>query len=307
MDPISHALTGRLLHAADVMPAARGRQAAFVLGALAPDGDLAAATAGWDRYLLFHEIGTHAIALSPVVGLAAAGVVALLRRGASVRSLWLAGTAGAVAHVVLDLVSGSDIRLFWPIWSARLGPHWLTMADLLGFAVLLGGAIASRWRPRTAAIATCAAFAALLAVKDVSQRRALAAFESGGRLLAGHPEAVNGSLWLWNVPGRAGDEVQAWRVNARTGRVQLRFARHDDAATAAAEASRVAPVVQAMLDLAHTPFARVERAGGSQYVWWSDLRHCSAAGCAMSFGVELDASHRVVRQLIRIGPVEQAR
>jgi membrane-bound metal-dependent hydrolase YbcI (DUF457 family) len=306
MDPVSHCLTGRLLHSAAAAPPPRGRQFAFVLGSIAPDVDIVAVAAGWDRYLLLHEIGTHAIALTPAVGLAAAGVVALLRRTA-VRSLWLPATVGAIGHLTLDLVSGSDIRLFWPIWNVRLAFHWLTMADLGGFALLLAGAVATRWRPRLAAIWTLILFVALLAVKEQSQQRAVAAFARAGGRMAGHPEAVNGSLWRWDLPGRAGNDVQAWRVDALTGRVVLQFTHVDESGSAAALASRSAPVVQAMLALAHTPFARIVRDGPSQFVLWSDLRHCTAGGCALAFGVELDVSHRAVRQVIRIGPVEQSR
>jgi hypothetical protein len=306
MDPVSHCLTGRLLHSAAAAPPPRGRQFAFVLGSIAPDIDIVAVSAGWDRYLLLHEIGTHAIALTPAVGLAVAGVVALLRR-TPVRALWLPATVGAIGHLTLDLVSGSDIRLFWPIWSGRLAPHWLTMADALGFGLLCAGAIVSRWRPRLAAIVTLALFAALLVVKDLSQRRAVAVFAAAGLQLAGHPEAVNGSLWTWDVPARAAEIVQAWHVDAWSGTARPLFEHRDESASAAAHASRAAPVVRAMLDLAHTPFARIERNGETRYVLWSDLRHCSVVGCAMSFGVELDASNQVIGQLIRIGPFEQRR
>ena len=72
MDPVSHVIFGRTLIALD----RRGRfgagaVAAAALGAIAPDIDVLAICRGWDVYLRVHEIGTHSIVGSVVMGSAA--------------------------------------------------------------------------------------------------------------------------------------------------------------------------------------------------------------------------------------------
>jgi hypothetical protein len=72
-------------------------------------------------------------------------------------------------------------------------------------------------------------------------------------------------------------------------------------------ASRGVPAVQRFLALAHVPFPRVETVETRRYVLWSDLADCRPARCDLSFGAEVDAAGRPVREVIRIGPIEQAR
>src|SRR5215467_2491508 len=127
MDPVSHALFGRLIAGFDGREAlGRSSRTAFVLGALAPDLDILLISRGWDVYLHAHQAWIHSIALSPALALVVAGVVRLFARTARLGRLWIAAWIGVlVGHVMFDLVSGSDMQLFWPLSQARFGPHWL--------------------------------------------------------------------------------------------------------------------------------------------------------------------------------------
>jgi hypothetical protein len=282
-----------------------------MLGALVPDIDIVLAFQGWDRYLHWHEIGTHSLPASPVLALAVAGVVRAIVPHSRFVRLWWAALAGIViAHLIFDLVSGSEMRLFEPWVHARLGPHWLAMADISAVAILIGGTVWSRWRQRLAATWTIAALVALVMVKGVSQQMAVGAFARGHAVEASRatrPDAISGSLFGWMFFERDDLRARAWRVDALTGGVTPAFEWPTpiDAATIGGTAEL--PVVQTLLDLAGVPFARVEGRDGRRWVLWSDLRQCHATRCDLSFGAQIDAQGRPIRQVIRIGPFEQAR
>jgi len=312
VDPISHALLGRVLAKtrADVPP--RGCVAAAVLGALSPDLDFALAPIGWDRYLAFHLTGTHTLVASPILALGTAGLVRLFVRNTAIRPLAVSAWFGVViGHLAFDLVSGSDMELFAPFSSMRLALHLIGMADLLAVTVLLASTVAMRWRPRTAAAATLVILLTMLGVKAVSQRRALTLAHvslaaAGLPAQLGHPEAVNGSLTRWQIFGRVGVTVRAWRIDAASGELRLDFSK-DMASGPLVEASTRADAVRRFLAVADLPFATIETTTEGTLVVWSDIRYCDAVSCALTFGVAFDAAGTPLRQIIRIGPIEQTR
>ena len=310
MDPISHVLLARAMsRTSPVSPDVPGRSLAFALGSLAPDVDLLVAPFGWDRYLAVHEASLHSLVWSPLLALAVAGIVQQFAKRTGVRRLVAPAWLGIVAgHLLFDLVSGSDMRVLSPLWSARWGPHWLTMADGLAIVVLVAGTAGGFWRRRLAAWATIVALLALVLVKSVSQQWAMQVFERHNGPVSSHPEAVGGSLWRWTFFDRQGDRVRVWGVNAWSASVEALFTRADAAADPLVSSTRDVTVVRRLLALAHDPFARIETgADGKRLVLWSDIRYCSEAQCDLSFGVEVDGAGRMLRQLSRIGPVSQWR
>ena len=309
MDVLSHGLLGRLFARVDVEGwFGPGRMAAFVLGALAPDIDLICVVAGWDRYLAVHEVGTHTLAATPLVAAAVALTVRAFNRRARLGRLWVAaGLSVLVGHLVLDLVSGSDMRLLVPLSRTRFGPHWLAMADLLAIGLLVGGTVWSRWRPRLAAGTTIAALALLVAVKAQSQAMATVAFDaaagaSSSSVPAVHPEPVNGSLVAWTFYERRDRWLRAWRVDARVDGRSLQFEREIDVEAEQVAAGVEVPAIATFLGLAHLPFPRLEDVDGRRALFWSDLRDCDESRCVMSFGAEIDREGRAVSEIIRIGP-----
>ena len=310
MDPISHVLLARAMSrtsaASREVP---GRTLAFALGSLAPDADILIAPFGWDRYLAVHEAGLHALVWSPLLALAVAGIVQRFAKRTDVRSLVLPAWLGiAAGHLLFDLVSGSDMRVLSPLWSARWGPHWITMADGLAIVVLIAGTIGGFWRRRLAAWATIVTLFVIVLVKAVSQQWAVQVFEHHNGPVSSHPDAVTGSLWRWTFFDRQGDRVRAWRVNAWSASIETLFTRTDAADDPIVSSTRDVTVVRRLLNLAHEPFARIETGDdGKRLVLWSDIRHCSETQCVLSFGVEIDAEGRMLRQLSRIGPLSQWR
>ena len=171
MDPVSHALFGRLLAGFDrrvsLGPGSRG---AFVLGALRFDLDILLVLRGWDVYLNAHQAWTHSLALSPVVGLLVARVVRLVSKSAKFDRVWIAAWIGVVVgDLLFDLVSGSDMQLLWPVVSTRFSPHLLAMSDWLAVGIVVLATAASYRRRWIAAWLTVAAMVLLLSVKAGSQ------------------------------------------------------------------------------------------------------------------------------------------
>ena len=141
MDPVSHCLLGRTFSCLDAgRRLGPGATAAFMLGSIAPDVDGVIAGFRWDIYLRFHEIGTHTLALSPLVAAAVAAVLTPMVRHARFGRLWVTAWIGVViGHIGFDLVSGSDIRTFAPFWNDRVGWHFLAMGDLSAVAIIIVG------------------------------------------------------------------------------------------------------------------------------------------------------------------------
>jgi hypothetical protein len=264
-------------------------------------------------YLDAHQAWTHALLTSPVLALAVAGVVRLFARSAQVRRLWIAAWFGVVVgHIGFDLVSGSDMQLLWPLAPWRFGPHWLTMADWLAVAIVLGATAISVRRRWVAAWVAVGVMAAVLAVKAQSQsiaRREFLAAVVGDQdeRSAQRPEAVSGQLFEWVFYDRQGSAVRAWRVNARTGRVDQLFSLEAATNDAVVAATRAVPVVSTFLSLAQLPFPHIEADGSRHLILWSDPRYCAADGCRLSFGAVMSSTGVPLLQVIRIGTFEQTR
>jgi membrane-bound metal-dependent hydrolase YbcI (DUF457 family) len=314
MDPVSHALFGRLMAGFDRRTAlGPGSRAAFVLGAMAPDLDILLVPRGWDVYLHAHQAWTHAPVLSPAVALLVAGVVRVCSRGSALVRVWLAAWIGVVVgHLMFDLASGSDMQLLWPFSTARFGPHLLSMSDAIAVAILVIATVISVRQRRLAAWLTVGALAVLLAVKAASQSAARDVFRARvanapDEMAVRHPDAVNGRLFLWTFYDRSGPDVRAWRVDARTRAATLLFSDADSADAGAIAASRRLPVVATFLRLAHLPFPQRVTRDSRTFILWSDPRFCDARRCYLSFGAELDAHDLPRDQVIWIGDYEQVR
>ena len=139
MDPVSHVAFGRTLMALDTHRAlGRGAIAACVLGSLTPDLDAVFMPIGWDVYLRHHQGGTHSL----IGSIACAALTAALVRTVATRGrylpLVLAAWVGAVGHLVLDVISGADVRFFWPLGPPVALPLFAMADPWLGGVFVLG-------------------------------------------------------------------------------------------------------------------------------------------------------------------------
>lgn len=315
LDPISHAALGRTLAALDTRERlGAGATTACVLGALCPDIDLARTLQGWDVYLVHHQGGTHSIVGALGCGVLTGTVVRAFAR----RSRWIAlagaATAGALSHVVLDVVSGGDLSVFAPFWNHVLSLPLFAMADPWLLAVLLVGAAASVRAPRSAARALMG-IALVIALKAAIYVRASAIERrAASRGTATHAEAVFGSWTRWNFIEVYPETLDWWSVDARSATAHRTMSLARGLRAPLALRSRQLPTVRNLLASHDDTFARVEsEPGGGHEVRWSALRYCrsepaeSDPVCGLWFGGEYDPGGRATAAVVRVGSLVQRR
>ena len=247
------------------------------VGAISPDIDLLAAPFGWDRYLAVHEIGTHSILGALCCGVLAASLARAIGAGRQ-RQLAICAGIGALSHVALDVLSGATIRLLWPVADTRFTAPVVAMADPWLAGILVIGFL-TRWIPATdrtlAARLTLVAVATFFGAKTALLVEAwkcysvATATEPG---IAWLPEAEWGSLTSWLVHDRTDNRVRRWRVNVRTGEVQLRLQLADNLETNAARLSMNFESVRHVRRAHDFVFASAQVVTEGTRVLWSDIR-----------------------------------
>jgi membrane-bound metal-dependent hydrolase YbcI (DUF457 family) len=334
VDPVSHLLFARMVAALRTSRHVPGGVvAATVLGGLAPDVDAMLMAVGWDVYLRWHEVGTHSLAGTPLVAMAAGAFVRTWASSTALGPLVFGAWLGVLSHVFFDLYSGATIGLLWPLTSRTISAPVVAMADPIVIAVLVIGALA-HWVwprvPRTAAALVMALLALVSAAKLTTRAWASAAYlqaaDAAGPVTQRVAlEAVWGSWTAWHVFDRLDDgRVRAWRADGWSGEARVRFeqptlleasfARHalDDFATA-----------RNFVPVHGFAFATQRDNGNGRVVFWSDARFCwtpreatdaqddvphqdvrPAKGpvrCALWFGGSYDASGRPYEALVWLG------
>jgi membrane-bound metal-dependent hydrolase YbcI (DUF457 family) len=297
MDPISHVAFGRALVALDGRRAlGAGAVAACVIGSLAPDVDAVLMPYGWDTYLRLHQGGTHSLIGSAACAALTAAAVRLLWRQGRYPALWLAAWAGALGHLLLDVISGADIRFLWPAGPPVALPLF-AMADAWLAGVLALGLVtlAVTRNPLRMGIAILFAVTLLGGVKAILYGRTRAVHDSSpGLVLFRRAEATWGSIIGWTVYETRADTVSAYRVNALSGDVTPLVRLPRGLSDPLALRSQELGTVRNLRAAHDVTFATVTPAGADRReVLWSDLRYCrptsaSTVSCALWFGGEFD-------------------
>jgi membrane-bound metal-dependent hydrolase YbcI (DUF457 family) len=325
VDVVSHLAFGRALVAFAHTPPATNRRAltaAIIVGAIAPDMDAVLMPFGWDRYLVWHERGTHTLFGILIVAALLASLLRfviqpiLKRPRTPWRLVWLAAIAGCASHLLLDGVCGGSLHPLWPVTDARLSFSLVGMADpLLAAPLLLFLIVAAIWRRRAFALAgiLLGVMTAVLAMKVVSRQMALRAYaREVPRVAERTIEARWASVGEWYVYDRLGPIVRVWQVDAGTGRTELYLQRelhpHGDNDVALIEASTRLDTVRRARGLFEFVFPEViTREDGTVDVLWSDIRFCRKAACDLRFGGRFDREGRAIEQVVLIGTVRQTR
>lgn len=317
MDPIAHVVLGHCLNVCREPEAVRGRGLAITLGALAPDIDLLFMPAGWDRYLVAHEIGTHAIAGALTSGVLAAGVATLVRRRTTYRALVLPAVIASVSHVFADLLSGASIRLGWPLLDGRVSNVGVVaMADplMIAFAVA-GGAAMLIWPRRRQWLAVVWLTVLALLALEVTFMRERAEVEyradprRGATLGDYVVEPTGSTLTRWRVFDRTATTVRAWSIDV-SGAVNLDFVVPIESGDPALiHASLEWDTVENFRRAHDLTFARATQQG----VEWSDVRYCwgingsGSPQCGIWAGGEFSRPPHLARLIVRVGDLVQGR
>jgi membrane-bound metal-dependent hydrolase YbcI (DUF457 family) len=349
VDPISHVIFGQtLVTAVGRHPAmVRGRTLAAILGALAPDIDALLMPFGWDLYLRAHEVGTHTIAGSVVLACLVALLVQLFQAGGVAR-VWRARRSrfidllwpawlGCLSHVALDIVSGAQVRVAWPIGGGRISLPLVAMAEPWLIAIFAAGAAAmalARHRRRRAAGAVLVIAAAFLGVKSIQLTRALPtlAAAADAPVVARVIEARWASLADWYVFERQPERLRQWHIRAGAAPTLL-LSWPVVAESPLVAQSRGLDTVSNFLAVHELGFAAELRQGdGGTRVLWSDIRYCwrpdaaaaadanlepvvttdtsaepSRLVCGLWFGGTFDENGHPLKQLVKVGGWWQAR
>jgi membrane-bound metal-dependent hydrolase YbcI (DUF457 family) len=328
MDPVSHVAFGRTLIALDSgRRLGPGAIAACLAGSLTPDLDAVFMPIGWDIYLLRHQGGTHSLIGSLGCAALTAAAIRLRWKSGNYRSLVLAAWAGAVGHLVLDLISGADLRLLWPV-GPRVAAPLFAMADpWLGGILLLGIAalVLRRCDQRLTASVVLVTMAIFTAGKVALYARARALNNrSDSSVQSTRADVEWGSLARWIVYEARADTVTARRVNAVIGTVTPLLQESRGLQDPLVMRSPQLDTVRNFLAAHDITFAIVS--GDRQRVLWSDLRYCgpvrvrsapwappvltniSAGSCALWVGGEFDPPTGVpLSAVVYIGQFVQRR
>jgi membrane-bound metal-dependent hydrolase YbcI (DUF457 family) len=329
VDVVSHLAFGRALvalaHPHQPAPSIprRALTAAIVVGAIAPDVDAVLMPFGWDRYLVWHERGTHTLLGALLVAALLASLIRfviqpLLRRPAALRPpwllVWLAAIAGCASHLLLDGICGGSLHLLWPLSDARLTFSLVAMADpLLAGPLVLFLIAAAIWRRRAfeLALVLLVVMTTVVGAKAVSRAAALRVYRADHVGLTPTLEARWGSPTRWYAYDRTATNVRAWLVDTRSGDVSL-YVEHKTyvrpETQALIDASRRLDTVRRAIGLFEYVFPEVvDREDGTVDVLWSDIRFCRPSTCDLRFGGRFDRAGRALEQVVLIGTVRQSR
>ena len=223
MDPFSHVAFGRTLAALHTPRArSRGTMTAVVLGTLAPDADAVLMPFGWDIYLRAHQIGTHSALGSLAIAALTAFVVRVSVRDSRFPRLVAAAWAGGLSHLALDILSGAQVGLGWPLIDRRISLPLVAMAEPVLIAIFCAGSMvlfAARKSPpqrqRLAAIGMLTVAFLFLGLKAVLLITAMSSLGGrSGQVVDRVVEARWASQTEWYVYDRTTDALQQRRVRA---------------------------------------------------------------------------------------------
>ena len=331
MDPVSHVAFGRTLIALDSRRTlGPGAIAACVLGSLAPDLDAVFMPIGWDIYLRRHQGGTHSLIGSFACAALTAAVVRLSSKRGHYRWLLLAACGGAVGHLLLDVISGADVRFFWPLGRPVALPLFAMADPWLGGVLVLGFVMLAVRRKNSGRMAAAILVAVTLLAGGKAALYARAqerSDTSDGSVLFRRAEAEWGSLTRWIAYETRADIVDARRVNALTGTVTPLIHVPRGLDDPLVVRSRELETVRNFLAAHGVTFAAVIGARAERpQVLWSDLRYCgplnnrsapwapislesgSPVSCALWFGGEFDPATGVPSvSIVYVGHLVQRR
>lgn len=313
MDAVSHAIAGRAVTAlfGDGKRLGPGSGIAAIVGALAPDVDIALAPFGWDIYLRAHQVGSHSVIGALAIAGCAAALVHRMTPGSRYAPLVAAASAGAMSHLALDALSGARLGPAWPLLRTNLSLPLVAMADPWLLAMLVAGALLMWRRPlqcRSTARLLVGIVIGFLCVKGALLDRAI----RSANLEPTSPRVVEarwGSLTQWYVFDRMPTALRVRLLDGLGGPARPVLSWPLDPESPRVSASRSLDTVNNFLHVHELGFATEESDGADRTgVFWSDIRYCwqpnpaeRRIACGLWFGGIFGPDGRALTQQVKVG------
>jgi len=311
LDPLTHGLTSLALARVGQKALPRYGTAMLVVSGVAADLDYASYLGGPAVFIRFHRTLLHSILGSALVaGVIATAFFALARmrkqtgaaeHSSSTRREFTFGliicTIGAASHILLDLVTGIGVQLFWPFRAGWQGWDLLTNLDpwilaVLLFALLLPelfrlvseeiGEQKKTSRGRGAAIVALAILVLYAGTRADLHSKAISLLTS--REYHGKPPLAVGAFPLPSTPfGWRGvvstdatvEELEVSLIPGAAFDPDRSFTRYKPDPSAALDAGQRTQAAKAFLAYAAIPFATVNRIEEGYRFELRDLRFAS--------------------------------
>jgi len=297
----------------------------LVLASNLPDADVVTAIGGSLTYLDHHRGITHGLAMAPLVGAVAAGIVRLFGPLPMLRATVVA-TIGVVLHLLMDWTNTYGIRMLLPFSSEWLRLDITNVVDVWIWALLLfgigapflSGLVSSeigarRGSGRGLAIAVLVLLLGYEVWRFTLHEQAVAAvnahiYEGGApRRVEAYPDFLN--PWSWVTVAETPDAVTLQRISLlepydpRGGSVL--YPPRNERAIAAA---RGTDTLRRYLQFNRNPLWRmtpVQEPEGGLRVRATDLRFGDPTEQRFNAWAVLDAQGRVVEEDFTFGPLKQ--
>jgi inner membrane protein len=276
-----------------------------LIAAMLPDLDIVFLPTRLD-YLRFHRGWTHSFVALPLFALAVALLIQRIFRRARLDRLWLFAAVGIGSHILLDWITSFGTMFFFPLSRHRYSLDWVFLVDPVvtgvSFATLLG-TVAFRARGRRIAVAGAVILAVYLGLCAAMHARAIDEWRRrdgppAGARFAVLPQLLSPFRWLGLTEHPDSIHVAFFDVGPFARGVadprppanltevlqslsdfypppeRMAISRFEKPPESAAlEAARALPGVEAYLQFARFPRATVRQApGGGTVIVWEDLR-----------------------------------
>jgi inner membrane protein len=297
MDPLTHALSGAVLHQLGF----KRKAALFVLifSAIAPDLDYITRLWGTDVFLRYHRGITHgilALALFPAI------MAFIFRKKGGFFYYYSISFLAYGAHLLMDLTNQYGTRMLSPLdWNQYsldltfiIDPY-ITIGLLL--CVIIGKV--NKRRAVAAAICTVLLFAVYIGGRAYLQKETKQFLKTkvDANIYKVYP-LPNDFLRWWFIT-KSGDEIDTGFVDLFTKRVCIQDKYRMDNSDHAIIESRKNRVVQNFLYFAKYPYAEVKTENSKTIVIWKELAYSFMAGESFVAKVVMDKNGKVIESYFK--------
>ncbi|MEW5743856.1 MAG: metal-dependent hydrolase [Nitrospirota bacterium] len=293
MDPVTHALSGVVIHR---LGFAR-KTALFVLvfSAIAPDLDYVTRLWGADVFLRYHRGITHGILALAVFPLIMALLFGLKRKGFFY--FYALSFLGYGSHLLLDLTNQYGTRILSPLDWDKYALDLTFIIDpyvSLGLLLAVVGSSVSRKRAGLIAFAAVLLLSGYIAGKAYLQEEAKQFLKTR---VDAHTYRLcplpNDFLRWWFVTS-SGDDVSTGFVDLFTRRVYLQEKYRMDNGAPEIVASKQSGMVRSFLTFSRYPYAEVKNEQGRTVVLWRELSYSFLPGERFIARVVMDKQGRII-------------